>query len=112
MNLIIGDKVLADAESNNFLEIPAGYLQFPSVHMFIASHDWENIIINNILDSPANTLKHLHLVCKNVKVKTPDNFDQNVVDRLIELLPDLGGKIRKCYLFQGNLTELLHDILV
>lgn len=76
-------------------------------HLFIKSHEWDELVIDLTEDIPKGCLRYVSTCAKNMKINVPGEIDAHIVQLLSEVYPDLSGKIRKTFLFGGDVRELL-----
>ena len=83
------------------------YLKQNGTHLFIKSHEWGTIHVDVTEDIPMGCLKHISDCGQRLDVNVPTALTDHTVELLAELYPDLSGKIRKAYLFGGDVREVL-----
>lgn len=76
-------------------------------HLFIKSHEWDEIVIDLTTDIPKGCLKYVGTCTKKLTVNVPGEIDTHIVQLLSEVYPDLSGTIRKTFLFGGDVRALL-----
>ena len=85
------------------------YLQYKAAHLFIASNSWEEALIEVCSAIPKGSLTWLSMVCKNIKVRVPDEVDAHILGLLIELYPDKAGLLRKAFMQGTSVKEVLGE---
>ncbi len=94
------------------LALSTNALQFPTVHLFIASHTWDLIDIYNLNTIPTEQLKGMHAALGCIRVEPIKDLNSDNVSRLAILFPELAGQIRKCYMFRGDVNEVLRGHII
>lgn len=89
------------------IHLPPNSLKQKGTHLFIKSHEWNTLYIDVTEDIPMGCLKYVCEYFQSVKADVPNGLNDHVVELLAELYPNLSGKIRKAYLFGGDVRELL-----
>lgn len=85
-------------------------MQMPSVHMFLASHTWDEVEVDVSDDIPRCTLQYLLIGCKNIHVThIPEEVTPHTIGLLTDLYPDKAGAIRSAYMLNGNVQEILQN---
>lgn len=112
MTLCIVPKVEDFAMVEDTVTIATYMLQFSSTHMFIASNHWDDVRV--VLDDkiPVNSLIHVNLVADAIHVQLPEQLTDATLHQLIELFPDKGGAIRRCFMTGQDVREVLTGCLV
>lgn len=88
--------------------LPAKYLEFTGVHIFIASHHWDKLKIQICEDIPANVMRYVRQAVDTIDVvDLPDTITSHIVEVLCELFPDRAGKIRRQFLLGADIKEVL-----
>lgn len=111
MRLVVQREYVKDLVDETYYITPK-MLGLKSTHLFIASYKWESISIDLDDCIPSGYLRCLPLVCQNIKVRLPETITDHTVQLLSEIYPELGGKIRKQYMFGQPVEEVLQSCLV
>ncbi len=107
MRLIICDST--SYSMDNICYIDAALLREPGVHLFIASHHWEEIVINDIDALPDMKVSVMHKVADKITVGIPETLTENAMRKLTMLFPEKAGSIRRCYMTHGDIKEVLQN---
>lgn len=83
-----------------------------STHLFIASNKWDEIYVELDDKIPERSLLHLPMVTQNIKVKLPDKITMETVKLLTELFPDKAGSLRKRFMTDGLVGEVIAPCVV
>lgn len=110
MILTLGTETYGDIEKGFFVDFKL--LREPGVHLFIASHHWEAIVIEDINLLPDMKVSLFNKVADRVLVNIPVTFTEGTMRKLISLFPEKAGSIRRCYMTNGRMEEVLQDCLV
>lgn len=89
--------------------LPTHTLKVNATHLFIASYVWESIYIELDDNIPEGSLRKLNTVCNFIKVKIPSEFDSTVMGLLVELYPKKAGAIRRAFMQQRSIKEVLSN---
>lgn len=78
-----------------------------SVHLFLASHKWDKVIVNMCDEIPSGSLKYIHTVCEDIRVHMKEAMTETTMKLLTELFPDKAGAIRRVYMSGGSLEGVV-----
>ena len=109
--ILVISKVYDREFTENTTKLGTHMLKLQSTHLFIASNNWDEIEIELDDCIPANSLLHFNMVTDTIKVRLPEEINQNTVKQLVELFPDKAGVIRKCYMTGGDLRGVLDCVV-
>lgn len=106
-------RITNDAKENvnndaDYYDMKPELLKLNGTHVFIASRQWDSMIIEATEDIPLGALKHLNEKTKHIEVIPPKEFTPHIIQLLTELFPDKAGTIRKNFLMKGAVpTDVL-----
>lgn len=98
-------------KENNF-NLATSMLSMKATHFFIAANAWEQINIELVDTIPEGYLRCISTICKVIKVKIPAVVTDKTLHLLTELYPEKAGALRRCYIQQRPLSEVLAECLV
>jgi len=110
MKLYIQDFEQHRKLSENAFTIDPEMLKFKAVHLFIASHNWEQIEIHLSNRVDPEDIKYLHLVSDNIKTIIPKDSKQDVLRCLCNIYPDKAGSLRQAYMCNSSLDRVVTSI--
>lgn len=110
MTLRILDEFVQGIDKDSMV-IKSSLLSEKGTHLFIASNKWDEIRVKLNTDMQPLWLHYFPTVCKNIKVEEVSNYSQ-YLSQLVELYPELSGKLRRAILQGDNVTDILGDNIV
>lgn len=78
--------------------IPIAMLHMSSVHMFISSNAWEEVVLEVCDEIPDMTLEYMIFNTENMKAVLPEKLSDKSVKQLTSIFPDKAGAIRRAYM--------------
>ncbi len=109
MRLIIADRTYGDVDGRFYVDV--ALMREPGVHMFIASHHWDEIVINDITKLPDMKVSMMDKVADKITVDLPSVITEETMHKLVALFPAYAGRIRRCYLVHGDMKEVIRNCL-
>lgn len=82
----------------------------PLAHLSIASRAWDKIFVSVDECIPEGSLRFLPTKCKEIRVQCPAHPSIHQLHLLVELYPQLDGKLRKAYMKGDDIRELLPEM--
>lgn len=98
--------------TDDVCRLATSMLKMKAVHLFIASHVWESITLELSDEIPECYLSCMNMCCANIKVKLPSEVTYKTLQLLCDLYPDRAGKLRKAFMTQRPLGEVIGECLV
>lgn len=92
----------------NTMVVKSTMLGEKGVHLFIASHKWDKIVVELHQELVPSTLHYLHSVTDIIEV-TCDEDLSNYLSSLVELYPDRSGALRRAVMQKQSVTSVLGD---
>ena len=111
MILLISNEYDKSFEENTF-KLGTYMLKIKATHLFIASHMWDKIHLELNDDIPEGYLKSLTMVCKDIRVKLPDDITSKTLQHLTDIYPDKAGLLRRYFMQGKDLREVLTECMV
>ena len=87
-------------------------LAMKATHLFIASYQWDSVLLEVEDIIPIGYLRCLPLVSKDIKVSLPDKITDHTMTLLTEVFPAKAGSIRRAYMTGQSLKGVLSECLV
>ena len=84
-------------------------LNYQSAHMFIASNEWDEIIVDVTDDINPESVKYLTSACPKVFCYLPENVTEKTLSILCAIYPTLAGKLRMGYMAKQDLTHIIPE---
>lgn len=107
MNLYITDKPVEPLQG---VVISASHIGLNLAHLTIASRMWDTAYVDVDECIPEGALRFLHTKCKSIRVLCPEHPSMHQTHLLIELYPELGGRLRRAQLKGEGLSGILPEM--
>ncbi len=111
MNLAI-EKEFDKSFDETTMHLSVSMLNMKSTHLYIASNKWETVTIDIEDSIPERSLMHIPTVADHIQVRLPEKITQTTLRLLTELFPDKAGALRKRYMTDGLIGEVLVGCIV
>jgi len=86
------------------------HLALKLTHLVLASRQWDELFIDVVEDIPEGTLRFLPKKCNVIHVCCPEHPTLHQLHLLVELYPELDGKLRKAYMKGDTVHGLLPEM--
>lgn len=107
MNLYVTRR---DIASMSGLVIRPEYMAPKVTHLMLASYKWDKLFIDLDESIPEGSLRFLPERCDSIHVAWEEPTSMHTLHLLIELFPQLDGKLRKAYMKGEDMRGLLHEV--
>ena len=86
------------------------FLGLKVTHLTLASQTWDALFIDIDEDIPEGSLRFLPSKCKSIRVSCPERPSLHQLHLLVELYPELDGKLRKAFLKGKGIGGILPEM--
>lgn len=107
MRLYITDRELPPLSG---IVIKPQYMGLNMTHLTLASQNWDELYIDLDESIPEGSLRFLPKKCAKIIVGCPDHPSTRQLHLLIELFPELDGKLRKAQMKGAGVHGLLREV--
>lgn len=109
MNLFILQGTGKKELLSDSLTLTKDYLNHKPIHLFLASYNWDKLVIELSDDMPKDCLKYLRVKVSSIEVKVPEIQTKDTMLLLTELYPEKAGKLRKQFMLGKSLLEVVNE---
>lgn len=86
------------------------YMGLNVTHLTLASQHWDTLFVDADECIPEGSLRFLPKKCGRIRVSCPSHPSMRQLHLLIELYPELDGRLRKAYMKGENIGDILPEM--